>query len=342
MGFKVETGMYSPLLSDAAAFAKKAEAEGYDGLVMAETAHDSFLPLVIAAEHTDHITIGTSVAIAFPRSPMVTAMIAWDLQRFSRGRFILGLGTQVKGHNQRRFGVPWSPPAPRIKEYVESLKAIWQSFQTGEPLNYAGDHYSFTLMTPNFNPGPIDHPHVPVHIAAVNVHNARVAGEVCDGIKLHGFNTTRYTREVILPEIEKGLAKSGRTRDQFEICGGGFLATGKDWDAVERAVREVKRQISFYGSTRTYQNVFDHHGWGDTTARMHEMSLAGKWAEMPNVISDEMVEEFAIVAPYDGVVERFRSAYGGLVDRVSFGTPPSADSEEVEAVQTIIRQLQRP
>jgi probable F420-dependent oxidoreductase len=312
---------------------------GYDDISTAETAHDSFLPLVIAAEHTERIGLGTSVAIAFPRSPMVTAMIAWDLQRYSKGRFTLGLGTQVKGHNQRRFSVTWTPPAPRIREYVESMRAIWNSFQNGEKLDYVGEHYSFTLMTPNFNPGPIEHPHIPVHIAAVNEHNARVAGEVCDGIKLHGFNTMKYTRDVILPAVMKGLAKSGRSREQFEVCGGGFLATGKDSSAVERSMQEVKRQISFYGSTRTYQNVFDHHGWGDTTARLHEMSLQDKWAEMPSVIPDEMVEEFAVVAPYDSVAAKMKERYAGVVDRIGFGSA-SRDPEEQEAVRTIIKQLQ--
>jgi len=339
MGFKVETGLYSAKLEEAAAAATYAEEMGYDAVVAAETAHDAFLPLVIAAEHTSRIQIGTSVAIAFPRSPMVTAMIAWDLQRYSKGRFVLGLGTQVKGHNQRRFSVPWTPPAPRIKEYVESMRAIWNSFQTGGKLDYVGQHYSFTLMTPNFNPGPIEHPHVPVHIAAVNEHNARVAGEVCDGIKLHGFNTMKYTKDVILPQVMKGLEKSGRTRAQFEICGGGFLATGKDWKAVEQATNEVRRQISFYGSTRTYQNVFDHHGWGDTTAKLHEMSLQGKWAEMPSVIPDEMLSEFAIVAPYDKIVDEVKARYGGIVDRVGFGSA-SRSKEDEEAVRHIIKQLQ--
>ncbi|MGI8925118.1 MAG: TIGR03617 family F420-dependent LLM class oxidoreductase [Tepidiformaceae bacterium] len=339
MGFKVETGLYAARLEDAGANARHAEEMGYDSINTAETAHDSFLPLVLAAEHTDRLGIGTSVAIAFPRSPMVTAMMAWDLQRYSKGRFTLGLGTQVKGHNQRRFSVPWTPPAPRIREYVESLKAIWQSFQTGEKLDYVGKHYSFTLMTPNFNPGPIDYPRPRVHIAAVNEHNARVAGEVCDGIKLHGFNTMKYTQDVILPQIMKGLGKSGRPRSEFEICGGGFLATGKDWSAVEKATGEVRRQISFYGSTRTYQNVFDHHGWGDTTARLHEMSLQGKWAEMPNVIPDEMLNEFAVVAPYDKVADEVRSRYNGICDRVGFGDG-ARTPEDQEAVRHIIKQLQ--
>lgn len=340
MGFKVETGLYAGRLEEAGAAAKRAEEFGYDGINCAETAHDSFLPCVLAAEHTERIGIGTSVAIAFPRSPMITAMMSWDIQRFSNGRFTLGLGTQVKGHNQRRFSMPWSPPAPRIREYVQSLKAIWNTFQTGEPLNYVGEHYSFTLMTPNFNPGPIEHPHVPVHIAAVNERNAFVAGEVCDGIKLHGFNTMQYTRDVLLPQITKGLAKSGRSREQFEICGGGFLATGRDWSAVEQSVGEVKRQISFYGSTRTYQNVFDHHGWGDLTAQLHEMSLQGKWAEMPAVIPDDVVSEFAVVAPYDKVVDLIHERYDGICDRIGFGSA-GRTPEDQEAAREIIKQLQK-
>ena len=340
MGFKVDTGMYAGKLEEAGEVARLAEERGYSGLSTAETAHDSFLPLVIAAEHTSRIQIGTSVAIAFPRSPMVTAMLSWDLQRYSKGRFILGLGTQVKGHNQRRFSVPWVPPAPRIREYVQSLKAIWHTFQTGEKLDFVGEHYSFTLMTPNFNPGPIDHPHIPVHIAAVNERNAFVAGEVCDGIKLHGFNTMKYTKDVLLPQVEAGLKKSGRGRKQFEICGGGFLATGRTMSEAEQAAQEVKRQISFYGSTRTYQRVFDHHGWGDTTATLHEMSLQGKWADMPAVIPDEMLHEFAVVAPYDKAVDAIKARYGGICDRVGFGAQVRGPEDE-EALRTIIKELQR-
>jgi len=339
MGFRVDTGIYSARLDKVAEATKTAERRGYDALNVAETAHDSFLPLVIAAEHSERIGIGTSVAIAFPRSPMITAMMSWDLQRFSNGRFTLGLGTQVKGHNQRRFSVPWSPPAPRIREYVQSLKAIWASFQSGGQLNFVGEHYSFTLMTPNFNPGPIEQPHIPVHIAAVNERNAFVAGEVCDGIKLHGFNTMDYAKARLLPQIEAGLKKSGRTREQFEVCGGGFLATGRTESEAEQSAQGIKRQISFYGSTRTYQAVFDHHGWGDTTARLHEMSLQGKWDEMAGVIPDEMLNEFAVVAPYDRVAGAVKERYGGLVDRVGFGAEIRTPADE-EAVIEIIRQLQ--
>ncbi len=340
MGFKVDTGIYSARLEEVPGQAKRAEALGYDGLNVAETAHDAFLPLVLAAEHTERIQVGTSVAIAFPRSPMVTAMMAWDLQRFSKGRLILGLGTQVKGHNERRFSVKWSPPAPRIREYVLALKAIWHTFQTGEPLNFVGEHYTFTLMTPNFNPGPIEHPHIPVHIAAVNARNAQVAGEVCDGIKLHGFTTPKYTQEVLLPAIMRGLQKSGRSREQFEICGGGFIATGRTWSEVEQAVQLVKQQISFYGSTRTYQPVFEVHGWGDLTPRLHEMSLQGKWAEMPSLISDEVVKEFAVVAPYDQVAAAIRERYQGWCDRISLMANARTPEDE-EALKAVIRELQQ-
>lgn len=353
MGFKVDTVIRGvrpdtgeassgvmPALADVAEGARYVESMGYDGITVPETSHDALLPCVLVAEHTSRVTISTGVTIAFPRSPMVMAMQAWDIQQFSSGRFSLGLGTQVKGHIQRRFSVPWVPPAPRIREYVLALKAIWHSFQTGEPLNFVGEHYTFTLLTPNFNPGPIAHPHIPVQIAAVNEHNARVAGEVCDGIRLHGFNTMKYCKEVVLPNVMKGLAKSGRTRDQFEVTGGGFLATGPDWPSTERAAQAVKAQIGFYGSTRTYQAVFEAHGWEGIAGQLHEMSLQGKWAEMPALIRDEMLEAFAVIAPWDKLPAAMRERYAGVVDRISFGAVPQNPDEEA-AIRGIIRDLQQ-
>lgn len=340
MGFKVETGLYMAKLEEMAKAAKYAEEMGYDGVHTSETAHDPFLPLVLAAEHTERIEINTSVAIAFPRSPMITAMMSWDLQRFSKGRFVLGLGTQVKGHNERRFSVPWTAPAPRIKEYIETLRAIWDTFQNNAKPAYKGEHYQFTLINPTFNPGPIEHPNIPVHLAAVNEGNARIAGDVADGIRLHGFNTMSYAREVLLPAVEEGLKRRGRTRDQFEVWGGGFLATGKDWSAVERNLAEVKRMISFYGSTRTYQNVLEHHGWQDVGEKLHEMSVQGKWKEMPNLITDEMVEEFAVVATYDNVVEKMRERYGGIVNCIDFSdTAKSVEDEDL--VRHLVKELQK-
>ncbi len=340
MGFKVETGFYSPKLEEVGAIAKAAEEIGYDGIHASETAHDPFLPLVLAAEHTERISLGTAVAIAFPRSPMITAMMSWDLQKYSKGRFILGLGTQVKGHNERRFSVPWTAPAPRLKEYVETLRAIWDTFQNGTKPNYSGEHYQFTLINPVFNPGPLEHPYIPIHLAAVNEGNARIAGEVADGIKLHSFNTMKYTQEVLVPSIEKGLEKSNRSRDKFEIWGGGFLATGKDWATVEKNVEQVKRMVSFYGSTRTYQGVLDHHGWTDIGEQLHQMSVNNKWDEMPKLITPEMVEAFAVVAPYDNVVEKMRERYGGTVDAIDF-SDYSKDIDDQDVVRHLVRELQR-
>ncbi len=340
MGFKVETGFYAPQLEDVARIAKQAEEMGYDGIHASETSHDPFLPLTLAAEHTERIMLGTAVAIAFPRSPMITAMMSWDLQRYSKGRFILGLGTQVKGHNERRFSVPWTAPAPRLKEYVETIRAIWSTFQTGAKPNYTGEHYNFTLINPVFNPGPIENPNIPIHLAAVNEGNARICGEVADGIKLHGFNTMSYTKAVLVPAIEKGLAKSGRSRDQFEIWGGGFLATGKDWSAVERNLEQAKRQISFYGSTRTYQSVLEHHGWQDLGAQLHQMSVTNKWDEMPKLITDDIVKEFVVVATFDNVVEKMRERYGGIVNAIDF-SEYSKVIEDPDVMKHLIKELQR-
>ncbi len=339
MSFKVETGLYAAKLEEVARIATYAQEMGYHGLHTSETSHDPFLPLVLAAEHTDRLRLGTSVAIAFPRSPMITAMQSWDLQRFSGGRFVLGLGTQVKGHNERRFSVPWSAPAPRLKEYVETIRAIWDTFQNNTRPSYTGQHYQFTLINPTFNPGPIEHPAIPIHLAAVNEGNARVAGEVADGIKLHGFNTMSYARQVLVPAIEAGLTKRGKTRQNFEIWGGGFLATGKDEAQVEQNLQEVKRLIAFYGSTRTYQSVLEHHGWQETGDRLHQLSVEGKWSEMPKLITDEMVHEFAVVATWDQVEEKLRERYAGIVDGIDFSDYVKS-LEDQDLLKQIIRQLQ--
>jgi probable F420-dependent oxidoreductase len=340
MGFKVETGMYAPLLADVKKYAQDTEAMGYDGLHISETSHDPFLPLVIAAEHTERINVGTAVAIAFPRSPFVTAMMSWDLQRFSKGRFVLGLGTQVKGHIERRFGMEWTAPAPRIREYILTLRAIWDTFQNNIKPSYRGEHYQFTLINPVFNPGPIEHPYIPVHLAAVNQINAQVAGEVADGIKLHGFNTMKYTKEVLIPAIQKGLEKSGRSFDNFQLWGGGFLATGKDWSHVEQNIAAVKKQISFYGSTRTYHSVLEPHGWQDLGNELHELSVTNGWAKMPDLITDEVLNEFAIVAPYDQVADKIREKFGGIVDHVDF-SDSTASIEDKDAMKQIIAGLKK-
>jgi len=301
--------------------ARRAEALGFGGVMAPEIQNDPFIPLAFAATATERIRLGTAVAIAFPRSPMVMANVAYDLHRNSRGRFVLGLGTQVKGHNERRFSVQWQSPGPRLKEYVEALRAIWRCWETKEPLRYEGKFYQFTLMTPEFAPPPAGLPSVPVTIAAVQPYMLRLSAEVCDGVRLHGFCTRRYLREVCLPAIEEGLRRSGRKRESFEIWGGGFVATGKDPEEVHRSAEEIRYRVAFYGSTRTYSGVLSLHGWDEAAAKLHELSKRGRWKDMAGVVTDEMVEAFAVVAPYDRLVGALRDRFGGLSDRIALGFP---------------------
>ena len=304
-------------LQEVPALAREAEALGADGLLTTETKHNPFLPLALAAEHTERLALGTAIAVAFPRSPMILAHIAWDLAEASRGRFILGLGTQVKGHNERRFSVTWTAPGPRLREVVLALRAIWDCWQNGTPLKFRGEHYAFTLMTPFFNPGPIHHPKIPIYLAAINPYNCRLVGELGDGILIHPFHSVRYIRQTILPAIEEGLRKSGRARQDVTFSVPVFVVTGKNTRELEQAKRDVKSQIAFYASTRTYTPVLDANGWGDLSAKLHRKSVEGDWSGMADLMTDEMLEAYAVVGPRDEIVPRLRERYDGLVDRVS-------------------------
>ncbi|MGB2694182.1 MAG: TIGR03617 family F420-dependent LLM class oxidoreductase [Dehalococcoidia bacterium] len=335
---KVETGI--PLdLSQVAEAAKRIEAFGYDGAITPETGHDPFLPHVIAAEHTERIGLGTAVAIAFPRSPMATAQIAWDLQKLSNGRFHVGLGTQVKGHIERRYGMPWAPPGPRLRDYVLMMRAIWDSWQNGTKPSFEGEHYRYTLMTPFFNPGPIEHPNIPIHISAINPYNCRLVGELCDGIKLHPFNTNKYLREVIMPNIEKGAKKAGRDPKQIEICGSAFIITGKNEEEVEKAKAPIRQQLSFYASTRSYKPVLDIQGWGDLNQELFTLSIEGKWQDMATRITDDMLAEFAVIGTYDEIVAKVTARCDGLIDRVTLGLPVRSPEDE-ERLKHMIKELQ--
>jgi probable F420-dependent oxidoreductase len=323
---------------DISAAATAAEAMGFDSFASPEIASDPFIPLAIAALATERIHLRTAIAVAFPRSPMVVANTAWDLQVNSGGRFTLGLGTQVKGHNERRFSVPWVAPAARLREYIESLRAIWRCWERQEPLSYEGEHYRFTLMTPEFSPRPSGLPRVPVYIAAVRPAMLRVAGRVCDGVRLHGFCTRRYLAEVALPNIEKGLARQGRERSTFEICGGGFIATGKNEAAVANAVEMIRYRIAFYGSTRTYLPVFSLHGWDDLGAKLHRLSKEGRWAEMAAEVPDEVVHEFTAVATHGDLAAVLERRFGGLSDSVEMGFPAGTSPGEA---REILQEVQR-
>ncbi len=303
--------------------ARRIEEQGYDGVVSYENRHDPFLALALAAVNTERIGLRTGVAISFPRSPMVVANTAWDLQAASGGRFELGLGSQVRGHNERRFSVPWSAPAPRMKEYVQSLRAIWRTWTDGEPLNFEGDHYRFTLMTPNFTPEPIGVAPPPVSIAAVGPAMLRVAGEVCDGVQLHGFCTREYIEAQVMPEIETGFARGGRSRAEFRISGGGFVCTGPDERAVSEMVEFVRYRIGFYGSTRAYWPVLEQHGLEELGQQLNHLSKNDGWDQMAELISDDVVRLFAAVGTYDEIADAIRERFGGgLVDAISLSASP--------------------
>ena len=337
---RVETGL-PHLSSGVVTAAKDAEDLGYDAVVSFETSHEPFLPLVLAAEHTGHIALRTGLAISFPRSPMVVANAAWDLQGYSNGRFQLGLGTQVKGHNERRFSVPWSPPAPRMREYVLALRAIWNTWATGERLNFVGEHYTFTLMTPNFTPERIANPNIPIYVSALGPAMARVAGEVCDGLLLHPMCSYRYITDVILPAVEAGAQRAGRKLSDIELLWGGFSAMGDTDDELRQAKLNVARSISFYGSTRTYGPALAIHGWKDLNLQLHELSLRGKWNEMMALVTDEMVETLAETGTPEEVARKLHARYSPFCSAVMWsarGPRPFAP----ERTKGILRILQAP
>lgn len=338
---KVETALLAPTIQAYAEQARRIEDAGYDSVITPEAGHDPFLPLMVIAEHTKRLKFGTGVAIAFPRSPMVTAQIAWDLQRFSGGRFLLGMGTQVKGHNERRYSTPWpSPPGPRLREYILCMKAIFKTFQTGARPEFKGKYYEFSLISPFFNPGPNDEGHVPIYISAVNKYNCRLVGELCDGIRMHGFNTPKYTREVIIPAIAEGAQKAGRNLSDIDIVGGSFVITGKNAEEVEKAKAPVRQQLAFYASTRVYHPVLEVHGWQEVGQQLFRLSMEGKWQEMGALVTDEMLDEFAIIGTYDQVVPKIRERYQGVVTTLDFGfgvrTP-----EQAEALADLVQEIKR-
>jgi probable F420-dependent oxidoreductase len=319
--------------------AQAAEADGYDCVQSNELRHDPFAPLAFAALATERIALATSVAIAFPRSPMIVANQAWDLARHSNGRFVLGLGSQVKAHNERRFSVPWIAPAARLGEYVRALRAIWRTWETGAKLDFKGQHYNFTLMTPEFSPGPQGLPMVPVAMAAVGPVMLKTAARVADSVRLHGFATRKYLQEVVRPMLAAELAASGKSFTNFEVTGGGFIATGPDDAAVQAAAEKARYRVAFYGSTPAYRPVFEVHGIGDLGVRLHEKVREGKWNEISKLVSDQVLDLFVARAPYDGIAEAIEHRFGGVVDTVTLEFPPTDTAatrrKVIESVQKI-------
>ncbi|MGD9805855.1 MAG: TIGR03617 family F420-dependent LLM class oxidoreductase [Hyphomicrobiaceae bacterium] len=321
---RIATNLPQDDLRKVKATAQAAEADGYSLLITNENKHDPFLPLAIGAVETDRIELATAIAISFSRSPMAVANASWDLNEASRGRFILGLGTQVKAHNERRFSVAWTPPAPRMREYILSLKAIWRCWRHGEKLAFEGEHYRFTLMPPYFVPESQGLRVPPVTMAAVGPAMLRVAGEVADGVRLHPFCTQKYVEDMVLPELQTGMQRSGRARETFEITGGGFLATGAT-DAEVHAAREwVRGRVGFYGSTPAYFPVLAVHGLQDLGQKLNRMTREGQWDKLAGEVSDDVLDLFAASGRHDQIKDVVAKRFASFSDGLSARDVPGA------------------
>jgi probable F420-dependent oxidoreductase len=310
-------------LAEAAASAAAAEEFGYEGWSMPEARVDPFLACAVAAERTERIQLATGVAIAFARSPMTVALEANDLQALSGGRFSLGLGSQVKPHVTKRFSMPWSHPAARMREYVQALRAIWDAWETGEPLRFKGEFYAHTLMTPFFDPGPNPHGRPPIHLAAVGPLMTEVAGEVADGLICHSFSTERYVREVTLPRVGAGRERVGATLEGFQLTAPGFVIVDRPGESIAEGIAALKRQIGFYGSTPAYRPVFELHGWGELQDRLNLMARRGEWDQMDSVIEDDVLDAFAVIGTQEEVAAALEDRWGDIASRVTingFGT----------------------
>lgn len=324
---KVDGGLVAPTLTRIGAAARELEEVGYDGALSAETGHDPFFPILLAAQTTERLELGTGIAVAFARNPMVMANIGYDLQAYSQGRFILGLGSQIKAHIEKRFSMPWSQPAKRMREFILAMRAIWSCWNNGEQLDFRGEFYRHTLMTPFFNPGPSPYGAPKVFLAAVGEKMSEVAGEVADGIIVHGFTTERYVREVTLPALERGWARAARSRADFEISGPMFVVTGTNEEEFEAARTGTRQQIAFYGSTPAYRGVLELHGWGDLQPELNTLSKRGEWVLMGDLITEEILGTFAVVGEPEEVPKLLLARFGDIVDRISFYAPYKSDPQ---------------
>ncbi|ODR25777.1 LLM class F420-dependent oxidoreductase [Mycolicibacterium porcinum] len=334
---KVDRGIPSRLV-EVPEIARDLEAHGYDGCWTGEINHDPFLPLAVAAEHTERIQIGTSIAVAFARNPMSMAQLGWDLQTYSGGRFILGLGTQIQPHIEKRFSMPWSHPARRMREYIEALQAIWSCWRDGAKLRFEGEFYTHKIMTPMFTPEPSTLPFPKVFLAAVGELMTEVCGEMTDGLLAHAFTTRRYLDEVTTAALQRGMDRSGRDRADFELSCPVFLVTGADEREMAAASVATRKQLAFYGSTPAYRKVLELHGWGDLHTELHRLSLAGQWDAMGELIDDEVLGTFAVVAPIPELAEALRRRCDGVIDRVLPGFPAAVSTETVNAVLQEFRE----
>jgi probable F420-dependent oxidoreductase len=323
--------------ADVRAAVTQAESDGYDAIWTSETRHDPLMQLAVASTVVQRAQLGTAITVAFARNPMNLAVAANDLQVLTGGRFLLGLGSQIKPHITRRFSMPWSHPAPRMREFILAMRAIWDSWQNDTPLAFEGEYYTHTLMTPFFAPEKHDFGPPKVLLAGVGELMTATAGEVADGFLCHGFTTERYVREVTLPGLERGFAASGRTRADFTLSLPVFVVTGRSDEEWERARTGTKRQIAFYGSTPGYHGVLRLHGWDDVGPQLNELSRKGEWVAMGDLITDEMLDTFAVVAPPDEVAPAIVARYGDVLDRVNLDTPYESDAEMWSATRAQLK-----
>jgi probable F420-dependent oxidoreductase len=340
---KVDPGLRAPEvpldLHSVARDAALLEELGYTGLVVEETKDDPYVLMALAAQSTRTLRLGTSVAMAFPRSPTITAMSAWTLAKLSHGRFVLGLGPQVKAHIERRFGLAWSPVGPWMREYVHAVRAVWDHWQTGAPLDIRGPHYNINLMVPLFNPGPIEHPGIPIHLAAVNAVMCRMAGEVAEGIRLHPVCTPSYIEKVMLPAVREGAAKAGRSLAGFATCMKPLVATAATEAELVPKIRDTRARISFYASTPQYRAAFDHLGLGDLADRLKLLSRAQKWEEMPQHIDDEVLNTFVTIGTYDEIGRKLTERFGNCVTDIEFSIAVKTPQDK-ERLGALAREIQ--
>ena len=320
--------------------ARLAEELGYDGIVTEETKDDPFIVLALAAQATSHAALATGVAVAFPRSPAITALSAWTLARLSRGRFTLGLGSQVKGHIERRYGMRWSPPGPWLRDYVGALRAIWASWQNGTKLDFQSEHYTLSLTVPLFMPAPLEHPDIRVELAAVNSYMCQVAGEVADGIRAHPVATPRYIAEIMLPAARKGMAKAGRDGSGFAMCVTPLVATAPDRATLAERIQDVRARVAFYASTPAYLAAFETDGHGEVARRLQALSRAHRWEEMPALVDDSMLDAYAVTGTYDEIAAKLTARYGALATHLEF-TMPLASPGDVGTMRGLVAELKR-
>jgi probable F420-dependent oxidoreductase len=329
-----------PDIRAVAADARRADALGYDAAVVEETKEDPYIAMALAAAATRRIGLATAVAVAFPRSPTVTAMAAWTLARLSGGRFTLGLGSQVRGHIERRFGMAWSAPGPWLREYVLALRALWECWQNGTRLDFQGKHYRLSLTVPLFAPAPLDTPRIPVELAAVGPYMCRVAGEVADGIRVHPIATPRYIAQVMLPAARQGAAKAGRDLAGFTMSALPLVATAPDRRRLAERIAEVRARLAFYAATPSYLAAFDSEGYGEVARLLQGHARAQRWEEMPGLVDEGMLETYAVVGTYDEIAAKLKARYGGLATALEFAVP-LADAEDDAVLRALVAELRR-